>query len=53
MIPADGWARSGTAVIDVDDYLDVCRPAWIILEKAGAVAARDRKVYVSLEGKRK
>lgn len=36
-------------VIDVDDYLDVRRPAWIAFEKAGTVAARDKKVYVSPE----
>jgi hypothetical protein len=34
-------------VLDVDDYLDVREPAWSALEKAGAVEARDRKVYVS------
>lgn len=36
-------------VIDVDDYLDVRRPAWRAFEKAGAVTARERKVYVSPE----
>jgi hypothetical protein len=35
--------------IDVDDYLDVRRPAWTALEKPGAVEARDRKVYVNPE----
>jgi hypothetical protein len=34
-------------VIDVDDYLDARQPAWIALEKAGAVKARDRTVYVN------
>lgn len=36
-------------VVDVDDYLDVRQPAWTVLEKAGAVEARDRKVYVKAE----
>lgn len=36
-------------VIDVDDYLDVRQPAWLAVEKAGAVEARDRKVYVNPE----
>jgi len=35
--------------IDVDDYLDVRQPAWSVLEKAGAVEARARKVYVKPE----
>lgn len=34
-------------VIDVDDYLDVRQAAWSVLEKAGAVEARDRKVHVN------
>ena len=36
-------------VIDVDDYLDVRQPAWLTLEKPGAVEARGRKVYVNPE----
>ena len=35
--------------IDADDYLDVRRPEWGVLEKPGAVEARDRKVYVNPE----
>jgi hypothetical protein len=31
------------------EELDVRQPAWIALEKVGAVSARDRKVYVSPE----
>ena len=41
--------QTAFVVVDVDDYLDVRQPAWIALEKVGAVSARDRKVYVSLE----
>lgn len=41
--------QTAFVVIDVDDYLDVRQPAWIALEKVGAVSARDRKVYVSPE----
>jgi len=36
-------------VVDVDDYLDVRQPAWLALEKSGALTARGRKVYVSPE----
>jgi hypothetical protein len=36
-------------VVDVDDYLDVRLPAWAELERAGAVEARDRKVYLRPE----
>jgi hypothetical protein len=36
-------------VVDVDDYLDVRLPAWAALEQAGAVEARDRKVYMRRE----
>jgi hypothetical protein len=35
--------------IDVNDYLDVRRPAWTSLEKPGAVEARDGKVHVNPE----
>lgn len=41
--------QTAFVVIDVNDYLDVRRPAWAALEKTGAVTARDRKVYVSPE----
>jgi hypothetical protein len=41
--------QTAFVVIDVDDYLDVRRPAWAALEKTGAVTARDRKVYVDPE----
>ena len=34
-------------VIDVDDYLDVRQPGWTVLEKPGAVEARDGKVHVN------
>jgi hypothetical protein len=34
-------------VIDVDDYLDVRQPGWALLEKPGAVEARDGKVHVN------
>jgi hypothetical protein len=36
-------------IVDVDDYLDVRRPAWAALERSGAVTARDRKAYVNPE----
>ena len=39
--------QTAFVVIDVDDYLDVRRPGWSVLEKAGAVTARDKKVYVN------
>jgi hypothetical protein len=34
-------------VVDVNDYLDVRQSPWIVFEQAGAVTARDSKVYVS------
>jgi hypothetical protein len=34
-------------VIDVNDYLEVRRSEWSAVERAGAVVARDGKVYVS------
>jgi hypothetical protein len=41
--------ETALVAIDVDDYLDVRQPAWTVLEKAGAVEARDRQVYVKAE----
>jgi hypothetical protein len=41
--------QTAFVVIDVDDYLDVRRSAWIGLEQSGAVVARDKKVYVNPE----
>ena len=34
-------------VIDVNDYLEVRRSDWADVERAGAVVARDGKVYIS------
>jgi hypothetical protein len=34
-------------VIDVNDYLEVRRAEWVDVERAGAVVARDGKVYIS------
>lgn len=34
-------------VIDVNDYLEVRRSEWAAVERAGAVVARDGKVYIS------
>ncbi|MEX2145622.1 MAG: hypothetical protein WED01_01250 [Candidatus Rokuibacteriota bacterium] len=34
-------------VIDVNDYLEVRRSEWADVERAGAVVARDGKVYIS------
>jgi len=44
-----GVFQTAFVVIDVNDYLDVRRPGWIVLEKAGGVMARDKKVYVKPE----
>jgi hypothetical protein len=39
--------ETASVVIDVDDYLDVRQPTWAVLEKPGAVEARDGKVHVN------
>ena len=41
--------ETASVVIDVDDYLDVRQPTWAVLEKPGAVEARDGKVHVNPE----
>ena len=44
-----GVFETAFVVLDVDDYLDIRLPAWVELEQAGGVEARDRKVYVRPE----
>ena len=41
--------ETAPVAVDVNDYLDVRRPAWAAHEQSGAVTVRDRKVRLNPE----